>query len=218
MRRLRECYPDVDISVWSAKRLYLSVLALLPAPAGSLVPSVPRQVAWRSTTAGWLDARRASLQWRLAHDILPLRDRFSRFGLTTPFCPFCTSRETAEHAFHHCFLPAALWHRVEVLYGVSHVRWSVIQTLLQPPVSVRDRRHFVLLATEINYQVWIARCIAVHGGHIRAVADVIRLVRAGIRSLLCRERSVLGAVEFGRRWLTSSVLFEETRGTYVVHF
>ncbi|XP_064461989.1 uncharacterized protein LOC135372267 [Ornithodoros turicata] len=78
MRRLRESYPGERISTWTVSRLYKSLLELLPMPPPAVGLGVPRQVAWRLVTAGWFDARRASLQWRLAHGVLPLRDRLAR--------------------------------------------------------------------------------------------------------------------------------------------
>lgn len=75
------------------------------------------------------------------------------------------------------------------------------------PLPASDRHQFTLLTVEIKYHIWIAHCVVIRGGHAHSILEVMNSMRAGIRKTLYGERQVLRAVSFGRRWLTSSVLF-----------
>lgn len=204
-----------DIRLLSTQLLYDALHRAELSTSRVAVPPIPRGIAWRRMTAGWLDARRASLQWRLAHDVLPLRARLHRFGIATPQCPFCGQVETAMHAFLRCDLPELLLERVRRCFSVPPFTWDSVRFLDPLPVVGSARKLLTVVLVECNYQIWLARCQAVHCGDQRSFAEVLVRVRRGICSLLVREHMLWGQREFARRWICpSGVVFRIQNGEF----
>ncbi|KAH7950756.1 hypothetical protein HPB52_000641 [Rhipicephalus sanguineus] len=100
--------------------------------------------------------------YRLARGCLPITYRPFTKNIQRGVCPFCQSREDLAHIFCECALPKALLRKVADLFKLPGIPFPTVRYL--NPLPSHAVNQFVLLLVECLYQVWLARCEAVHGG------------------------------------------------------
>lgn len=123
--------------------------------------------------------------------------------------------ETAKHAFLRYDLPELLLEHVRRRFSVPPFAWDSVRFSDPLPVVGRDRKLPIVVLAECNYQVWLARCQAVHGGDHRGFAEVLERTRRGICSLLVRQHMPWCQREFARHWVSSSgILFRIQNGEF----
>ncbi|KAH7961737.1 hypothetical protein HPB52_011843 [Rhipicephalus sanguineus] len=170
--------------------------------------------SWKLITASFLDARRASFMYRLARGCLPITYRPFTKNIQRGVCPFCQSREDLAHIFCECALPKALLRKVADLFKLPGIPFPTVRYL--NPLPSHAVNQFVLLLVECLYQVWLARCEAVHGGRVLGLHEVLAKVRKEVWFHLFRERYRLGAKKFLEDWHRPAVIYSESRGQLTI--
>lgn len=138
---------------------------------------IPEQPMWNFISAHFLDARRALFMWHYTRGILPIRHRtfVSATSGLADVCPLCGTRETPEHVFYDCLLPAALLQRMRDLFKLPGIPCPTFR--LFNPLPNDGCRQFVLTIAKINYQVWIARCRAAYSTQTPSLHEVKGKIR-----------------------------------------
>lgn len=157
--------------------------------------------AWRRINSCWLESTRKSLLWKVAHEVIPVRNRFYLWGKSSRReCILCGQIETVQHAVFTCKVPRYLWNCFKKYFGLNSLTYEEAIGVHVARVVKRQRKFYLLVATEIIYQVWVNRCRVVHGGDCWGKERMRNIVSYYVRTWLGRERLRLGPDRFHRLW------------------
>lgn len=215
--KLKEVIPDFDIRNSALKVLIEHLSPKLPKQLEHFNKPAEKP-SWKLILADFLDARRASFMWRFARGCLPIRKRAfvtAQAGLNKN-CPFCNAKETPEHIFYECLIPAALIERTKNLFKLPGVPYQTVRFL--NPLPKEGVNQFALLMTECSYQVWLARCKATYTDKQPGLHEVLAKIRKELWFHLERERRHLGTLQFSQTWCRPMIIFSQQQGKIVVEF
>lgn len=209
---LQRSLPGIDFSTWTARQLYEALCDIRYPLSSASVDTNRRRIAWDI-----LAGSRVDILWQHSHAVLSVRSRLYRFGLTrSTACVTCGQMENHLHVFYRCINAAAMWRKVSQLYHIRTLSYRTVQMLDPLPIPERKEPAFVLLVSEVQYQLWCSRTRAVYGSQNESLVKVLFACRVALKTRLQEDLRALGLSQFRRRWKNHYNLFLLVKGQVVL--
>lgn len=157
--------------------------------------------AWERINSFWLDSRRKTLIWKIAHGVLPVKEKFYHWGKNSSWeCAICRRPESIQHAVFNCRPAKYLWDCFKKYFRLTSLTYEEATGLHRAKVPKKQQRFYWLVATEITYQIWVNRCRVSHGGACWGKLMLRNRVSFYVKLWLGRELVRLGEEEFKKKW------------------
>ena len=150
------------------------------------------------------------LSWQTAHNILPTNQRLHRFNIiSSPNCACCSSVETVEHLFVHCWVAQAVWQQTIALLNTftsnpQHIKLDyrvVLFNIIPPPVTPRINEVIITIVNQGKYIIWKARNLIKFERKVFSPSQVSSFLISILKNKLNIDKLILSETVFRCLWL-----------------
>lgn len=203
--RLRHENKEMDVMNMTARDIYNSLNTKESEKYKSEI--IPE--AWKRINSHWLDGRRRTLLWKIAHGVIPVKDKFYMWGKSSNTnCAACGQPETVKHAIFECRMAKYMWACFKKYFQLNSLTYEEAIGLHIGKVAKRQQKFYGLIAAEIAYQIWTNRCRINYGGICWGKERMRARVSFFVKLWLGRELVRRGEEQFKVMWQCSGFRVE----------